>query len=93
MHTMLRSKSTFFGVGILVGIFSFWAASSLGHDTQTGAYAGAALSAALPAGSATTASGPSYSGTSSLVWRGHTDSSLDDYQLERAACCPGEGAK
>jgi hypothetical protein len=93
MNTVLKSRSTFFGVGILVGIFSFWGALGLGHSTPTGDYAGTLPSAVLPAENATTTSGPSYSGASILVWKGDTDSSLNDYQLERAACCAGEGAK
>ena len=90
MSTMLRSRSAFFGVGILVGIFSFWGAMSVGHSTQPGSYAAALPSPVLPAKSATTTSGASYSAASILVSKVDTDSSLDDYQLERASCCAGE---
>jgi len=93
MNTMLKSRSAFFGVGILVGIFSSWGALSFGNRTQTSDYAGTLPSAVLPAENATTTSGPSYSGASILDWKGATDSSLNNYQLERAACCPGEGVK
>lgn len=93
MNSVLKSRSTVFGAGILVGIVSFWGALSLVHSTQTSGYAGTLPSAVLPAENATTTSGPSYSGASILVRKGDTDSSLNNYQLERDACCPGEGAK
>jgi hypothetical protein len=93
MNIMLKSRSTFFGIGILVGLFSFWGVLSLGHSTPTVEYAGTRPSAVLPAENATTTPAPSYSGASILVWKGDTDSSLNNYQLERDACCPGEAAK
>ena len=92
MKAMLRSKSTFFGIGILVGISGFWGALSLGHNPQNGDYVTTLPTAVLPAKNATTTSGLVYPGTS-IVWKGDTDSSQSDYQLERAACCPGEAAK
>jgi hypothetical protein len=93
MNTVLKSKSTFFGVGILVGIFMFWGMLNVGRSTPTVEYAGTRPSAVLPAENATTTLAPSYSGASFQVWKGDTDSSLNNYQLERDACCPGEAAK
>jgi hypothetical protein len=93
MNTILQSRSAFFAVGILVGIFGLWGALSIGDGPQIGVYARTLPSAVLPAETATTTSGSSYSSAAILVRDDRTDSSLSNYQLERDACCLGEGAK
>ena len=94
MNTILRSKFSFFAVGILVGFFGLWGALSLGHGPQIGLAQARPLPAAvLLAETATTTSSPGYSGATMLFWEANTDSSLENYQLERDACCPGERAK
>lgn len=98
MKTVFQSKSAFFSLGVVAGIMGFWGVLSLGYGSQTGDYASAPPAAVLPAENASTPPAAvfpaekvtiSYSGASILVWKGDTDSSLNNYQLERDACCTG----
>ena len=95
MNAILRSKFSFFAVGVVVGFFGLWGALTLGAGSQIGLVQARALPAAVLVAetAATTTSGPDYSGANTLFWNGNTDSSLENYQLERDACCPGERAK
>lgn len=89
MKTVFQSKSTLFGLGVVAGILSFWAALSLNAGSQVGYYAGTQPAAVLTAGNVTLTSGATYSGASILVWKDDTDSSLNNYRLERDSCCYG----
>lgn len=90
---VFQSKATLFSLGVVAGILSFWGVLSLGEGSQTGDYARTPSAAVLPAQNVILTSGASYSGASILVWKGDTDSSLNNYQLERDACCPGAEVK
>lgn len=91
--TNFHSKSTLFSLGIVVGILSFWGALSIGEGSQSGNYVRTLPAAVLAAENVTITSSPTHSGASIRVWKGDTDSSLNNYQLERDACCPGQGAE
>ena len=94
MNAILRSKFSFFAVGVVVGFFGLWGALTLGAGAQIGLVQARALPAAvLAAETAATTSSPGYLGATILFRKGNTDSSLENYQLERDACCPGERAK
>jgi hypothetical protein len=93
MKFVFQAKSTLFSVGVVVGILGFWGVLSLSAGSQTGIYASTPPAAVLPAENAAITSGASYSGASILVWKDNTDSSLNNYQLERDACCPGAEVK
>ena len=89
MKAIYQSKPGLFSLGVVVGILSFAGVLSIGEGGKIGNYATAHPVAVIATEKAAITSGPSYPKTSIQIGETGTDSSLNNYQLERDACCPG----